>query len=86
MSLFSSLDLTQVYNARSDWLTSYVVIDWLKYHKYACPIKCLELCSSESIYPLQDFAAQMSLRNRCMSSATLLAVAVVPNISVMSLS
>ena len=31
-------------------------------------------------YPLQDVAAQMSLRHRCMSAATLLAVAMVPNI------
>ena len=37
-------------------------------------------------YPRQDVAAQMSLRNWCLSSATLLAAAIVPNISVMSFS
>ena len=37
-------------------------------------------------YPLRDDAAQMSLRNRCLSSATLLAAAIIPNVSVMSFS
>ncbi len=37
-------------------------------------------------YPRQDVAAQMSLRNWCLSSATLLAAAIVPNVSVMSFS
>ena len=37
-------------------------------------------------YPFQEFAAQMSVQNRCLSSATLLAVAIVLNISVMSFS
>ena len=33
-------------------------------------------------YPRQDVAAQMSLRNCCRSSATLLAAVIVPNVSV----
>ena len=33
-------------------------------------------------YPRQDVAAQMSLRNCCQSSATLLAAVIVPNVSV----
>ena len=37
-------------------------------------------------YPRQDVAVQMSLRNRCLSSATLPAAAIVPNVSVMSFS
>ena len=37
-------------------------------------------------YPRQDVAAQMSLRNCCRSSATLLAAVIVSNVSVMSFS
>ena len=37
-------------------------------------------------YPRQDVAAQISLRNCCRSSATLLAAVIVPNVSVMSFS
>ena len=37
-------------------------------------------------YPLQDVAAQMHLQNWCVSSATLVADVIVPNISVMSFS
>ena len=41
--------------------------------------------TSSSWYTLQDVAAQMSLRNRCLSIA-LLAAAIVPNVSVMAFS
>ena len=37
-------------------------------------------------YPRQDVAVQMSLRNWCLPSATMLAAAIVPNVSVMSFS
>ena len=37
-------------------------------------------------YSRQDIAAQLTLQNGCLSSATLLAAAIVPNISVMSFS
>ena len=37
-------------------------------------------------YPRQDVAAQMSLRNRYLSSTTLFVAAIVPKVSVMSFS